>query len=107
MSLLATVGCDDIRSPADPSTSSGPSTIESNRHDEATEERAIVNDPAVIAAARNVRVLENESLGCPSEVLGLVDIHEPVESVDRALDVLKRKANFGGAFSVIQFAAGW
>jgi uncharacterized protein YbjQ (UPF0145 family) len=55
----------------------------------------------VIAAARYVRVLENDRLGCPSEVLGLVDIHEPVESVDRALEVLKRKAAKVGAEAVI------
>jgi uncharacterized protein YbjQ (UPF0145 family) len=69
--------------------------------DEVAEERAIVNDPQIVAAARNVRVIQNDNLDCPSEVLGLVDIHEPVESVDRALEVLKRKAAKVGAEAVI------
>jgi uncharacterized protein YbjQ (UPF0145 family) len=48
-----------------------------------------------------VRVIQNDELGCPSEVLGLVDIHEPVATVDRALEVLKRKAAKLGAEAVI------
>jgi uncharacterized protein YbjQ (UPF0145 family) len=100
-SLLTLAGCAESRPPTDPSGVHDPSLAESGGHDEAAEERAIVSDPAVIAAARNVRVLENENLGCPSEVLGLVDIHEPVENVDRALEVLKRKAAKIGAAAVI------
>jgi uncharacterized protein YbjQ (UPF0145 family) len=69
--------------------------------DEGAEERAIVNDPTVIAAAAHVRVIQNDTPDCPSEVLGLVDIHEPVTSVDRALEVLKRKAARLGAEAVI------
>lgn len=61
----------------------------------------MVNNPDVIAAARNVRVIQNGELGCPSEVLGLVDIHEPVDTVDRALEILKRKAANLGAEAVI------
>ncbi len=69
--------------------------------DEAAEERAIVNDPAVIAAAQRVRVIQNDRLDCPSEVMGLVDIHEPVQNEQQALDVLKRKAAKLGAEAVI------
>jgi uncharacterized protein YbjQ (UPF0145 family) len=69
--------------------------------DEVAEERAIVNDPRIVAAARDVRVIQNDNLDCPAEVLGLVDIHEPVESVDRALEVLRRKAAKVGAQAVI------
>jgi uncharacterized protein YbjQ (UPF0145 family) len=73
----------------------------STDRDEAAEEQAIVNDPSVIAAAQHVRVIQNDNPDCPSEVLGLVDIHEPVSSVDRALEVLKRKAAKLGAEAVI------
>lgn len=100
-SLLALAGCAVSRPPTVPSAVDAPSLGESGDHDELAEERAIVNDPRVIAAARNVRVLENDALGCPAEVLGLVDIHEPVENVDRALEVLKRKAAKVGATAVI------
>jgi uncharacterized protein YbjQ (UPF0145 family) len=99
--LLALAGCAESRPPTDPSSVDDPSSRGLEGHDEAAEERAIVSDPAVIAAARSVRVLENDNLGCPAEVLGLVDIHEPVENVDRALDVLKRKAAKVGATAVI------
>lgn len=109
--LLTSGGCADLR-PRDPMTppiGGAPSEQTSEQssssaeadQDEAAEERAIVNDPSVIAAARNVRVIQNDHLDCPSEVLGLVDIHEPVESVDRALEVLKRKAAKVGAEAVI------
>jgi uncharacterized protein YbjQ (UPF0145 family) len=88
-----------------PPVGGAPSEQSSSRpdadEDEAAEERAIVNDPRVIASARDVRVIQNDSLDCPSEVLGLVDIHEPVDSVDRALEVLKRKAAKVGAEAVI------
>ena len=109
--LLTSGGCAGLR-PPDPMTPPiGGARSEQNSdqssssaeadQDEAAEERAIVNDPSVIAAARNVRVIQNNNLDCPSEVLGLVDIHEPVESADRALEVLKRKAAKVGAEAVI------
>jgi uncharacterized protein YbjQ (UPF0145 family) len=105
--LVTSVGCAGLR-PPDPMTppvGGAPSEQSSSRpdadEDEAAEERAIVNDPRVIASARDVRVIQNDSLDCPSEVLGLVDIHEPVDSVDRALEVLKRKAAKVGAEAVI------
>jgi uncharacterized protein YbjQ (UPF0145 family) len=80
------------------------SSRESPESDEVAEEKAIVNDPAVIAAAERVRVIQNDHLECPAEVLGLVDIHEPVESVDRALTILKRKGAKVGADAVIGVA---
>ena len=102
LSACADLGPTNPRTPAGhsspPSSAGSRSTSE---EDEAAEERAVVNDPAVVAAARNVRVIQNDELGCPSEVLGLVDIHEPVESVDRALEILKRKAAKIGAEAVI------
>jgi uncharacterized protein YbjQ (UPF0145 family) len=87
-------------SPSD-SPSMEPAASADADEDEVAEERAIINDPRVIAAAKKVRVIQNESLDCPSEVLGLVDIHERVESVDRALEVLRRKAAKVGAEAVI------
>lgn len=69
--------------------------------DEVAEERAIVQDPRVIAAAEHVRVIQNDTLGCPAEIMGLVDIHEPVKSEEQALDVLRRKAAKMGAEAVI------
>jgi uncharacterized protein YbjQ (UPF0145 family) len=100
LTVLALAGCDAWKPPANPGEIARPASSAAAR-DEVAEEDAIVNDPSVIAAARGVRVLENGDLGCPSEVMGLVDIHERVESVDRALEVLKRKAAKVGAAAVI------
>jgi uncharacterized protein YbjQ (UPF0145 family) len=49
-------------------------------------------DSTLAAAASRVRVIQNDQLECPAEVLGLVDIHQPVKTEDEALAVLKRKA---------------
>ena len=102
---LALVGCAGLRPPDPMFPPMDPMSPSASRPsadgDEVAEERAIVNEPSIIAAARNVRVIENDHLDCASEVLGLVDIHEPVESVDRALEVLKRKAAKVGAEAVI------
>jgi uncharacterized protein YbjQ (UPF0145 family) len=106
-SLALLAGCAETQPrSADFPTASGespPTTAEARapEPDEAAEERAIVNDPAVIAAAQKVRVIQNDRLGCPSEVMGLVDIHEPVQNEQQALDVLKRKAAKLGAEAVI------
>ena len=106
LAFLVIPACADLR-PTEPKTPSNDSSPPSGAElgdaggDEAAEERAIVNDPAVVAAARKVRVIQSDALGCPSEMLGLVDIHEPVESVDRALEILKRKAAKIGAEAVI------
>jgi uncharacterized protein YbjQ (UPF0145 family) len=64
----------------------------SEEDDEVAEERALMVDPTLTAAASRVRVIQNDQLECPSEVLGLVDIHQPVKTEDEALNVLKRKA---------------
>ena len=101
---FAVAGCATLGPPDRPSTPmdvDGHDSREPADGTEAAEERAIVNDPSVIAAASHVRVLQGDALGCPSEVLGLVDIHEPVESVDRALEILRRKAAKVGAEAVI------
>src|SRR5262249_37184284 len=49
--------------------------------------------PELEAKAAQVRVLQNaDGLGCPTEVLGLVDVHEPVKTVDQALRELRLDA---------------
>ena len=58
-------------------------------------------DPKLVAAASKVRVIQNNQLDCPSEVMGLVDIHQPVKTQDQALEVLKRKAAKLGADAVM------
>jgi uncharacterized protein YbjQ (UPF0145 family) len=108
LALLAVAGCgeaklrDPMFPPTDPSgSSSARESDESPGHDEVAEEKAIVNDPAVIAAAEKVKVIQNHNIDCPTELVGLVDIHEPVESVDQALTVLRRKAAKMGADAVV------
>jgi uncharacterized protein YbjQ (UPF0145 family) len=64
----------------------------SDENDEVAEERVLMLDPTLTAAASRIRVIQNDQLECPSEVLGLVDIHQPVKTEDEALNVLKRKA---------------
>jgi uncharacterized protein YbjQ (UPF0145 family) len=73
----------------------------SEEDDEVAEERALMLDPALSAAASRIRVIQNDQLECPSEVLGLVDIHQPVKTEDEALNVLKRKASKLRADAVI------
>lgn len=53
-----------------------------------------------VAAAR-VRVLQNETLSCPSEVLGTVDVHEEVKNEAQALAILQRRAAALGAEAVV------
>jgi uncharacterized protein YbjQ (UPF0145 family) len=95
------VKIDPMAPPIGRSPPAGPALARDGEPDEAAEEAAIANDPAAIVGARGVRVIQNDQLDCPSEVLGLVDVHEPVESVDRAIEILKRKAARIGAEAVI------
>ena len=114
LSLLTLVGCAPARppqsslegsnsstSPSSSSPSSGQAP-EPSDGDEIAEEQAIVNDPRVIVASERVKVIENDHLECPSEVMGLVDIHEPVTTQDQALAILRRKAARLGADAVIR-----
>jgi uncharacterized protein YbjQ (UPF0145 family) len=65
-------------------------------------------DPATIAKAASVRVLQNESLTCPSEVLGPIDVHKKMESTPQALEKLKLRAAAVGADAVsnVEFEHG-
>jgi uncharacterized protein YbjQ (UPF0145 family) len=69
--------------------------------DEVAEDRAIMADKSLDNSFKSVKVLQNDQLGCSSEVMGLVDIHMPVKTEDEALEVLKRKAAKLGAPAVI------
>src|SRR5262245_20935919 len=63
----------------------------------------IPDDPATVAKAANVKVLENENgLGCPAEALGPVDVHKKMETTQsQALEGLKRRAAALGAAAVV------
>lgn len=74
---------------------------ESSDEDEVAEDRAIMADRSLDQSFKSVKVLQNDQLGCASEVMGLVDIHMPVKTEDEALEVLKRKAAKVGAAAVI------
>lgn len=52
------------------------------------------------AEVARVRVLPDDSLGCPTEVLGTVDVHEPMPTEAAALSQLKREAAAMGAEAV-------
>jgi uncharacterized protein YbjQ (UPF0145 family) len=91
----------DFPAPPPPTTTTSDASEASSEAAEIADERAIINDPAVIAAGEKVRVIENDHLDCPAEVMGLVDIHEEVKNQDQALTVLKRKAAKMGAQAVI------
>lgn len=54
-------------------------------------------DPQLEEAARHVRVMARNDLGCTTEVVGLVDVHESMETTEAALMELKmRAAELGG-----------
>ncbi len=49
--------------------------------------------PELEAKAAKVQVVQNaDSLGCATEVIGIVDVHEPVKTVDQALHELRLDA---------------
>ena len=78
-------------------------------HDEGLEHHApLPTDPATVAAAAKVKVLNNESLSCASQVLGIVDVHEPVQTDEAALDILRLRAAALGAEAItgVEFRHG-
>ena len=67
-------------------------TVENTENKYAKESEEPVT-PELEAKAAKVKVLQNsEGLGCASEVLGIVDVHEPVKTVDQALHELRLDA---------------
>lgn len=63
--------------------------------------RMRVPDPQLELAAQSVRVMARNDLGCRSEVLGLVDVHEDVGTSAQALEELKLRAAELGAQAVV------
>lgn len=59
------------------------------------------DEKPMTAEARKIRIVEGEDVGCATEVLGLVDVHEPVKTVDQAMDELRKDAAELGAEAVI------
>lgn len=57
--------------------------------------------PELLAKARKVRVLPDKDVGCVTEALGLVDVHEKASTTDQALDELRVEAARLGADAVI------
>ena len=105
---IASCGMERLPDPIPPLTAtlmgtSPPAETTTAAHDEAAvaEERSIVNDPAVVAAAEKIKVLQGDQLECQTELLGLVEVHEPVAGTDRALAILRRKAAHLGAEAVV------
>ena len=104
IALCAGCAAEQPRSAEFPSTTKSTteaSESKSAEDDEIAEEKALMADPKLVAAASKVRVIQNDQLDCPSEVMGLVDIHQPVKTQDQALEVLKRKAAKLGADAVM------
>lgn len=76
---------------------------ESSSHDSHASARLTPRapDPQLEDAARRVRVMPRNDLGCRPEVLGLVDVHEGVANTAEALEELKLRAAELGAEAVI------
>ncbi len=72
------------------------------------EDEPLPTDAATMAKAMSVRVLQDESLGCPTEVLGPIDVHKKMESTAQALEGLKLRAAALGADAVshVEFEHG-
>ena len=66
--------------------------MRSAHHAEEARGNDALSDPAVVAAASRVRVIPGK-LYCASELLGLVDVHEHVDSQAAALELSRNHAN--------------
>ncbi len=83
------VACDPIATSSEPAKSAA--SEGENKY--AKEEKEEPVTPELEAKAAKVQVIQNsDSLGCASEVIGLVDVHEPVKTVDAALRELRLDA---------------
>lgn len=61
----------------------------------------IPDDPATVAKAASVKIMQTGDIGCPVEALGPVDVHTKMESTSQALEGLKRRAAAMGADAVL------
>jgi uncharacterized protein YbjQ (UPF0145 family) len=95
LALMVATGCgveqSHVRSPGD------------EAHEGAADhdDEPLPSDPATIARAASVRVIQNDSLGCEAEALGPIDVHKKMESTQQALDALKLRAAALGADAII------
>ncbi len=74
-------------------SSEGAKSAESEGENKYAKENEEPVTPELEAKAAKVQVVQNaDSLGCPTEVIGIVDVHEPVKTVDQALHELRLDA---------------
>jgi uncharacterized protein YbjQ (UPF0145 family) len=98
LALMVATGCG-----AEHSHVRDPSEAHSDGHEGATdhEDEPLPSDPATLAKAASVRVIQNDSLGCTAEALGPIDVHRNMESTQQALEALKLRAAALGADAII------
>jgi uncharacterized protein YbjQ (UPF0145 family) len=107
--LPACDGMNPARGPSSPATHvaaasahHGEGSEEDDHDDDHDDDHApLPRDPATVAAAGRVHVLQSDSMGCESEVLGLVDVHSHMHETEHALDELKLRAAALGAEAVL------
>ncbi len=92
---LALAACDSVEPPASPPSYSQNVTYNTNVY--ADGHRAVVDT----SPASDVLILQSTKLDRPAEVVGVVDVHEPMASEDAALAALRRKAAAMGADAVV------
>jgi uncharacterized protein YbjQ (UPF0145 family) len=59
------------------------------------------HNPALEDAAKRMVVLQAQDAGRPTEVLGVIDVHEPSGGQDAALETLRQRAALLGANAVL------
>lgn len=77
------------------------SAFEAKKAPEVEDDEPLPTDPAIVARAGSVKVVQNEEIGCTTEALGPVDVHKKMETTQKALDALKLRAAALGAEAVI------
>lgn len=96
LALFAVSACDTLPVRHAHEEGDGHADGDHDDHDDAV----ALADPTIVAAATHVRVLSAPTLDCPAQVLGIVDVHEKVESEAAALEILRRRAAARGADAV-------
>ena len=95
---LGLVACDTIEPPAAPPPPvSYSQTVNYNTNVFSGGQRAVVDT----TSAAGVLILQSTKLDRPAEVVGVVDVHEPMPSEDAALAKLREKAAAMGANAVV------
>ncbi len=97
---LFLVGCVDQPRPA---TAWNPprETKSEAKSAEIEDDEPLPTDPAIVAKAASVKVLQNDGAGCITEALGPVDVHKKMETTQKALEALKLRAAALGGEAVI------